>query len=85
MQRIYDQNKEDASLAKNVLMWVSHASRPFKVAELQHAIAVMDQEVGSQIDEEDLTEVDILISVCAGLVSMYLFNHVYTLLFAVLP
>ena len=66
MQRIYDQSKEDASLAENVLMWVSHASRPLKMAELQHAIAVTDLEVGVQIDEEDLPEVDILIGVCAG-------------------
>ena len=49
------------------------------MAELQHAIAVMDLEVGGQIDEEDLLEVDILIGVCAGLVFVKFYNRLYKL------
>ena len=72
LQRIDDQNKEDSSLAKNVLMWVSHALNPLTLIELQHAIAAMDLEEDKELDEEDLPDSEILISVCAGWVQLIL-------------
>ncbi|KAG6986548.1 hypothetical protein G7Y79_00078g100020 [Physcia stellaris] len=69
LQRIYDQNREDASLAEQVLMWVSYAASPLTITQLQHAVASLDLETGVDIDDEDLPDEDILISVCAGLVA----------------
>lgn len=66
LQRIYDQNKEDVNLAEQILMWVSHATDPLTVTELQHAIAIANLERGTELDDEDLPDEDVLISVCAG-------------------
>ena len=68
LQRIHDQNKEDASLAKQVLMWISHAMDPLTISELQHAIAIMGLEKGTELGEDDLPDEDVLSSVCAGYV-----------------
>lgn len=68
MQRIYDQDRDDVQLAKRVLSWISYASRPISVVELQHALAV---EPGrSNLDEDAIPPEDFLISVCAGLVTI---------------
>ncbi|KAL8966269.1 MAG: hypothetical protein Q9183_003446, partial [Haloplaca sp. 2 TL-2023] len=66
LRRINDQNPDDASLAKKVLMWVIHTSRPLTLAEIQNAIAAMDLEGRTEIDDGDLPDEDIMISVCAG-------------------
>ncbi len=68
MHRIYSQPTEDVALAKRVLSWVSCAKRPLKVLELQHALAVEPGAI--EIDEEALTEEDLFVSVCAGLVTI---------------
>ena len=69
LQRINDQNKEDSSLAKKVLLWVSHALNPLTLIELQHAVAAMDLD---EENEVDLPDGQILISVCAGWVKTIL-------------
>ena len=72
LRRINDQNKDDALLAEKVLLWVTYASNPLTLIELQHAIAAMDLAIEeTEFDDEDLPDGDILISVCAG----YVFNH----------
>ncbi|KAL8702560.1 MAG: hypothetical protein Q9201_004277 [Fulgogasparrea decipioides] len=68
LRRINDQTREDVSLAMNVLLWVFHASTPLTAVELQHAIATMSLDGETELDEDDLPDVDILISVCAGIV-----------------
>ena len=69
LQRINDQNKDDALLAESVLLWVTYASNPLTLIELQYAIAAMDLVTeDTQFDDEDLADGDILISVCAGYV-----------------
>ncbi|MAD82255.1 MAG: hypothetical protein CL912_04770 [Deltaproteobacteria bacterium] len=66
MERIISQLKDQAELAIQVLSWITCAKRPLSTAELQHALAV---EIGEpQLDEENLPDVDDLVSVCAGLV-----------------
>jgi ankyrin repeat protein len=65
MERIERQNETDKALAKSVLSWVTHACRPLEVDELQHALAVVD---GTVLDRENITDIEILTSVCAGLV-----------------
>ena len=66
LRRINDQNQDDASLAKKVLTWAIHSLRPLTLVEIQHAIAAMDLDGRTEIDDEDLTNGDIMISVCAG-------------------
>jgi ankyrin repeat protein len=68
MRRIECQDEGYRELAKQVLSWVTHAKRALSVAEVQHAVAVS---VGmAEVDEEFLPEVEILDSVCAGLVTV---------------
>ena len=64
LRRIYGQNKDDVLLAEKVLSWISFSVRPLKVPELQHAIAIMDYGEGENVDDEDLPDEDILVTVC---------------------
>ena len=70
MQRIDDQSEEDVRLAKNILVWVCHAVNPLTMDEMRHALAMSDLEGEKQIDDEDLPDSEILVSVCAGYVTM---------------
>ncbi len=70
--RINDQNRDDVFLAKQVLVWVFHATNPLTLIELQHAIAAISLDGETDIDDEDLPDEDILVSVCAGWVCLYL-------------
>ncbi|KAJ6470172.1 ankyrin repeat-containing domain protein, partial [Mycena vulgaris] len=66
MQRIEAQNEEDRETARSTLIWVANAKRPLSVEELRVALAV---EPGTQqLDEENLLKIEIIVSVCAGLV-----------------
>jgi hypothetical protein len=53
-------------LAKRVLSWITYAVRPLSVKELQHALAVMPDT--TELDPDDITDDEILTSICAGLV-----------------
>jgi hypothetical protein len=68
MDRICSQDAEDANLAKQVLSWILFAKRPLKTTELQQAIATKPG--STNLDEEALTDEDILVSVCAGIVTI---------------
>jgi hypothetical protein len=75
LQRIEIQNEEDQALAKDVIMWLTCALRPLKVNEVQHAVAMTqnpefaeENDKSCCVDEDALTDVDILTSVCVGLV-----------------
>ncbi|KAF7545580.1 hypothetical protein G7Z17_g9068 [Cylindrodendrum hubeiense] len=68
MERIEGQVTDQEELAKQVLSWVTLAKRPLKTSEIQHALAV---EVGeSELDEDNLPQVEDMVSVCAGLVTV---------------
>ncbi|KAK7917981.1 hypothetical protein PG985_009855 [Apiospora marii] len=68
MARITSQLARHARRAKQVLGWITHAERPLKKLELQHALAV---EPGQpMLDPENLPEIGHLVSVCAGLVTV---------------
>ncbi|QYT04235.1 Ankyrin repeat protein [Trichoderma simmonsii] len=55
-------------LAIQVLSWITCARRRLTTLELQHALAV---EIGkSDLDEDNLPEIEDLVSVCAGLVTV---------------
>ncbi|KAM3066169.1 hypothetical protein ACMFMF_010485 [Clarireedia jacksonii] len=66
MKRIKYQGPREEELAKEALSWIVHATRPLSVSELQTAIAI---EVGkAELDKENITPIQDIISVCAGLV-----------------
>ena len=68
MIRIERQFTDQEELAKQVLSWITCAERPLTILELQHALAV---EVGeSELDEDNLPELEDMVSVCAGLVTI---------------
>ena len=68
MERIEGQLPDEEELAKQVLSWITCAKRPLTTSELEHALAV---EIGqSQFDEENLCQVEDMVSVCAGLVTV---------------
>ncbi|KAB8304031.1 hypothetical protein EYC80_005377 [Monilinia laxa] len=68
MERIEGQPEDEKELAKQVLSWIAYARRPLTTAEIQEAIAVeIDEPV---LYEESFTEIDHMVSVCAGLVTV---------------
>ncbi|KAE8413584.1 purine and uridine phosphorylase [Aspergillus pseudocaelatus] len=66
MQRIQGQVQEHQVLAKQVLSWISCAKRRLTSAELQHAIGV--EENTSEFDRDNIADIGLIVSVCAGLV-----------------
>jgi ankyrin repeat protein len=68
MQRISEQNEDDADLARRVLSWLTYSVRPLTVTELQHALAV--QPGHGHIDSDNLIDEEIMLSVCAGIVTV---------------
>ncbi|RYP18976.1 hypothetical protein DL767_009724 [Monosporascus sp. MG133] len=68
MNRIEGQPTASQRLAKQVLLWITCAERPLTKVELQHALCV---EAGdSELKEDYLPEIEDMISVCAGLVTV---------------
>jgi hypothetical protein len=61
MERVDGQITNSRDLAKQVLSWITCARRPLTTSELRHALGV---EIGeSKLDEENLPEVEDMISV----------------------
>lgn len=68
MERINGQIKDQEELAKQVLAWITCATRPRTTIELQHALS---NEAGeSQLDKANILEIKDMVSVCAGLVTI---------------
>jgi hypothetical protein len=66
--RIDGQLHEDSALAKTVLSWISYAQRPLTTGELCHALAVkLDDE---ELDDDNIPDVEDIVSVCADLVTV---------------
>ncbi|KAH7006825.1 hypothetical protein EDB80DRAFT_577638, partial [Ilyonectria destructans] len=68
LERINGQRPGLRELARRVLSWITCAKRPLTITELQHALAV--ENGASHLDEEALTQVEKMVSVCAGLVTV---------------
>jgi hypothetical protein len=68
MKRIEGQEVGYKNLAKEVLSWITYAKRPLTKLELQHALAVVVN--NSRLDEDELLEIEDIVSVCAGLVTI---------------
>jgi hypothetical protein len=68
MDRIERQLADQEQLAKQALSWITCAKRPLTTTELQHALGVEESE--PNLDEENLPQIDDIVSVCAGLVTI---------------
>lgn len=68
IKRIREQDADDVKLAERVLSWISYALRPLTVKEIQHALAIQPGE--KSVDEEAVLDEDLIIHVCAGLVTI---------------
>ncbi|KIW18445.1 hypothetical protein PV08_02733 [Exophiala spinifera] len=68
MKRIEGQISDSETLAKQVLSWITCAKRPLTTLELQHALAVEIDE--RELDTQNLPEIEDMVSVCAGLVTV---------------
>ena len=69
MKRIQLQNPKDhADLAVKVLGWIFFTLRPLTIQEVQHALAIEPGD--DDLDESGIPSVDLLISVCAGMVTV---------------
>jgi hypothetical protein len=68
MERIDGQKSGFRWLAKKVLSWITCAKRPLITSELQHALAVNIGDL--ELDKENLREIEDMVSVCAGLVTV---------------
>lgn len=68
MERIECSDVDSRELAKQVLLWITCSKRPLSTSELQYALAV---EVGeAELDEENLLQIEDIVSVCTGLVTV---------------
>src|ERR1700733_11071234 len=68
MTRIEGQEEGYRELARKVLSWVIHAKRALSTREVQHAVAVSSDM--TKLDEDFIPDMEILDSVCAGLVTV---------------
>jgi hypothetical protein len=66
MDRVERQGPKSVQFAKEILSWVICAKRPLATCELQHALAM--EICKSYINEDNLPQVEDMVSVCAGLV-----------------
>jgi hypothetical protein len=66
MARLEQQDKPHRQLAARVFSWITHAFRPLSVEELQHALAI--ELKTTSLDFQAITDIEVLTSVCAGLV-----------------
>lgn len=68
IKRIFDHPKDSSQLAMRTLSWIVCANCPLTIKELQHAFAVdLEDKV---YDEEAMPQEDLVVSLCAGLVTV---------------
>jgi ankyrin repeat protein len=68
MERVNGQQKRRHGLAMRILAWVVHAKRPLSFGELNHALATRPGK--PSIDGDDTYAKEVILSVCAGLVTL---------------
>src|SRR5215469_3550172 len=66
LERIDGQLTEDRLLARRALSWISYAQRLLTTTELRHALAIKQGD--NTLNNDNVYEVEDVISVCAGLV-----------------
>jgi hypothetical protein len=68
MNRIKGQGRNSREVAEQVLAWITCAKRLLTTLELQHALAV--EPLTPELDEDNLSDIEDMVSVCAGLVTV---------------
>ena len=68
LDRIDGQSNNHRKLAKQALCWISFAQRPITTNELCHALAIEPGE--GALDQDNMTDTRVIVSVCAGLVTV---------------
>ncbi|VUC31913.1 unnamed protein product [Clonostachys rosea] len=68
MDRINSQGLSSVQFARTILSWIVFAKRDLSPRELQHAVSV--QHGDQDITQEDLPDIEDILSVCAGLVTV---------------
>ncbi|QGA13764.1 hypothetical protein EYB26_001415 [Talaromyces marneffei] len=68
MERIQSQRQGLRDLSFRVITWIVHAQRPLTKSEMQHALATTTDAVS--LDLNNITEIGLIVSVCAGLVTV---------------
>ncbi|KAH0562831.1 hypothetical protein GP486_002538 [Trichoglossum hirsutum] len=68
MVRVKEQGFKCYELAIHVLAWITCSKRLLTISELRHALAVEPD--APELDEEGLPEIEDMVSVCAGLVTI---------------
>lgn len=66
MERIQGQRKGYRDLAIQALSWITCTERHLTTTELRHALAIQNDI--SELDKDNITEIRLMVSVCAGLV-----------------
>ena len=66
LERIRGQSGEDRQLAERVLSWITYAREPLSVGGLRHALAT--EQDTTLLNDDDLIDQEVLLSVCLGLV-----------------
>jgi len=66
-ERILSQTKKRRRLALETLNWVCNSKRPLKIIELQHAIAIGEEDL-EEVSSEDIESSNLILSSCLGLV-----------------
>ena len=68
IERIKGQLPNDRAIATNVLSWIIHSQRLLTTEELCHALAVKPD--NKELDLDNILDVEDIVSVCAGLVTV---------------
>ena len=68
LERIQNQHRDHATLAMSALSWIVNAKRPLFMEELLYALAVEPGD--TTLDLDGISDAELLISVCAGIVSL---------------
>ncbi|KAJ6528218.1 hypothetical protein DFH09DRAFT_820362, partial [Mycena vulgaris] len=66
INRINDQDEDDRTVARSTLTWVANSKRLLTVPELREALAI--EPGATRLDPDNLLDIGIILSVCAGLV-----------------
>jgi hypothetical protein len=70
MKRIEGQEEGSREPAKRLLGWISSAKSKLNTSEIQHALAIFSDLNMTDLDRDFLLDVEVLTSICAGLVTV---------------
>lgn len=68
LERMQNLSGKRRKVAFNTMMWISHAKRPLKVDELQHALSVRFEE--NDVDRDNFSSLRSILDYCCGLVEV---------------